>query len=348
MAAFLEKSTGTSTNANGEVTITAIIDGQSKTITEASLRRHLKLEDHDGITSIPNSEIFEQLALMGYQSDSDKLTFQKGVFLPQWRYPVPSLNTKVFSNTRRVTKGYTGEEIRLFPSMITSPTPESSPTPSRITSSPLLSSEPSIEPTIEPQPSPDAEYHVPTPNESPLHVVYSHGSAKGSLKLNELTTLVTKLSERIRVLEDDLKKTKQTYNSAFTKLILRIKKLEFKGRKLSEIDEDPNTYFAQDDEVVHDQDTAEEGQLEDSIAGITVSTAPISFSTTRESYSIADRIYGRRSKEARKDKGKGIMTEPEPKKKSKKLLEQERLGLDEAIRLQKEVDEEEKSTSSKR
>ncbi|GJY93900.1 hypothetical protein Tco_0509682 [Tanacetum coccineum] len=33
-----------------------------------------------------------------------------------------------------------------------------------------------------------------------------------------------------------------------------------KGR----IDEDPNTYFAQDDEVVHDQDTAEEGQPEDS------------------------------------------------------------------------------------
>ncbi|GJW25250.1 putative ribonuclease H-like domain-containing protein [Tanacetum coccineum] len=39
----------------------ATIDGHSKTITEASLRRHLKLDDHDGITSIPNSEIFEQL-----------------------------------------------------------------------------------------------------------------------------------------------------------------------------------------------------------------------------------------------------------------------------------------------
>ncbi|GJY52245.1 hypothetical protein Tco_0443092 [Tanacetum coccineum] len=74
MAAFLEKST---------VTITAIIDGQSKTITKASLRRHLKLKDLDGITSIPNSEIFEQLALIGYQPDSDKLTFQKGVFSPQ-------------------------------------------------------------------------------------------------------------------------------------------------------------------------------------------------------------------------------------------------------------------------
>ncbi|GJU35623.1 hypothetical protein Tco_1183977, partial [Tanacetum coccineum] len=60
---------------NGEVQITATIDGHSKTITEASLRIHLKLEDHDGITSIPNSEIFEQLALMGYHTDSDKFTF---------------------------------------------------------------------------------------------------------------------------------------------------------------------------------------------------------------------------------------------------------------------------------
>ncbi|GJS21731.1 hypothetical protein Tco_0450363 [Tanacetum coccineum] len=50
---------------DGEVEITTTIDGQLKTITEASLRRHLKLEDADGISSLPNSEIFEQLALMG-------------------------------------------------------------------------------------------------------------------------------------------------------------------------------------------------------------------------------------------------------------------------------------------
>ncbi|GKE56741.1 hypothetical protein Tco_1495926, partial [Tanacetum coccineum] len=36
-----------------------------KTITEASLRRHLKLEDNGGVTTLTNSEIFEQLALMG-------------------------------------------------------------------------------------------------------------------------------------------------------------------------------------------------------------------------------------------------------------------------------------------
>ncbi|GKA98917.1 hypothetical protein Tco_0826854 [Tanacetum coccineum] len=37
------------------------------------------------------------------------------------------------------------------------------------------------------------------------------------------------------------------------------------------------------------------------------------------------------------------MTEPEPEKKSKKPLEQERLGLEEAIRLQEQVDEEERA-----
>ncbi|GKC58295.1 hypothetical protein Tco_1085893, partial [Tanacetum coccineum] len=55
-----------STNAHGQVELTASIDGQEKTITEASLRRHLKLEDNNGVTSLPNSEIFEQLALMRY------------------------------------------------------------------------------------------------------------------------------------------------------------------------------------------------------------------------------------------------------------------------------------------
>ncbi|GJU69382.1 putative ribonuclease H-like domain-containing protein [Tanacetum coccineum] len=70
-----------STNVNGEVELTASIDGQVKTITEVSLRRHLKLEDNGGITSLPNTEIFEQLALMGYTTDSDKLTFQKELLI---------------------------------------------------------------------------------------------------------------------------------------------------------------------------------------------------------------------------------------------------------------------------
>ncbi|GJR86022.1 hypothetical protein Tco_0210033 [Tanacetum coccineum] len=40
-------------------------DGQIIAITEASVRRHLQLVDADGISSLPNTEIFEQLTLMG-------------------------------------------------------------------------------------------------------------------------------------------------------------------------------------------------------------------------------------------------------------------------------------------
>ncbi|GJX77365.1 hypothetical protein Tco_0324176 [Tanacetum coccineum] len=85
------RSAEVTTVENGEVKITATIDGHSMTITEGSLRRHLKLDDQDGISSIPNSEIFEQLALMGYHTDSDKLTFQKGAFSPQWRFLIHSI-----------------------------------------------------------------------------------------------------------------------------------------------------------------------------------------------------------------------------------------------------------------
>ncbi|GJR73922.1 putative ribonuclease H-like domain-containing protein [Tanacetum coccineum] len=68
---------------NGEIELIATVNGQEKSITEASVRRHLKLADANGISTLPTTEIFEQLALMGYVTDSDKLTFQKIHFSPQ-------------------------------------------------------------------------------------------------------------------------------------------------------------------------------------------------------------------------------------------------------------------------
>ncbi|GKA81605.1 hypothetical protein Tco_0788297 [Tanacetum coccineum] len=291
------------------VELTAIIDGQEKTITEASLRRHLKLEDNGGVTTLPNSEIFEQLALMGYATDSDKLTFQKGNFSPQWRffihtilhclspkktaweqfssniataiiclattrtfnfskfifdamvknldnphkflmyprfiqiclnkqrrllqphtrtYSTPVLTQKVFSNMKRVTKGYSGEDIPLFASMITA----SETSPSRITSSPSLSPQhtPFTAPSTS-QPSnihttPVTEEAASMPHESPLQSVHSLGRDEGSLSLHELTVLCTNLSNKVTSLEAELAQTKQTYGTALTKLIKKVKKLE--------------------------------------------------------------------------------------------------------------------------
>ncbi|GKA73584.1 hypothetical protein Tco_0779886 [Tanacetum coccineum] len=50
---------------NGEMEITATIDGKIKIVTEASIRRYLRLEDSDGISNLPTTKFFEQLALMG-------------------------------------------------------------------------------------------------------------------------------------------------------------------------------------------------------------------------------------------------------------------------------------------
>ncbi|GKD83543.1 hypothetical protein Tco_1350382, partial [Tanacetum coccineum] len=54
-----------STTKDGVHAITATIDGRDKIITEASIIRHLKLQDSEGLTSLPNAEIFEQLTRMG-------------------------------------------------------------------------------------------------------------------------------------------------------------------------------------------------------------------------------------------------------------------------------------------
>ncbi|GJY11265.1 hypothetical protein Tco_0379450 [Tanacetum coccineum] len=279
-----------STTANGEVELTARIDGQEKTITEASLRRHLKLEDNDGITTLPNTEIFEQLALIGYVTDSDKLTFQK-------------------------------EE-------------------------PALMS-----------------------HESSLQSVHSLGRDEGSLSLNELTVLCTTLSKKVEHLQNDLKQTKLTYGAAYTKLILRVKKLEKQvktskarrrvrlvlsededaaedsskqGRKISEIDRDPTISLILLDveeptELVEDQGSGEKGEKEVSTVGEELSTVIPEVSTA-----AANLVYIRRSAEKRKDKGKIIMTELEPEQTTIKLkLRQERAGLEAAIRLQEQLNEEE-------
>ncbi|GJW77873.1 putative ribonuclease H-like domain-containing protein [Tanacetum coccineum] len=291
MVAYLEKSEGSegfhqiidfltashiSTLENGDMEITATIDGKVKVVSEASIRRHLKLEDSDGISTLATLEIFEQLALMGDE---------------------------------------------------------------------------------------------------------------GSMTLNELTVLYTTLSKKVETLESDLKQTNLTYGVAYTKLIMKVKKLEHKvksskarrrvrlvvsededelevsskqGRKISLIDEDEVITLVQmsvQTQGRHEHDfegsdfkfiapeedyTAEPdistANVPVSIIGAEVSTASPEVKTAAESL-----VYIRRSAAKRKDKGKAIMKEAEPvQKKTKLQLEQERLGMEEALRLQEQLDEKER------
>nr|GEV53185.1 hypothetical protein [Tanacetum cinerariifolium] len=74
-----------------EIHILATVDGIQRTVYESSLRRNLKLRDEDGIVSIPDTELFENLTLMGKFSQNQKLTFQKGKFSHQWKYLIHTI-----------------------------------------------------------------------------------------------------------------------------------------------------------------------------------------------------------------------------------------------------------------
>ncbi|GJW32780.1 hypothetical protein Tco_0052812, partial [Tanacetum coccineum] len=130
------------------------------------------------------------------------------------------------------------------------------------------------------------------------------------------------------------------------------------GRKLSdaEVQEKASTnteLFIQEvtpTKVIQDQEGSEKGSDEVSTAGAKkgtaseevpiVSTAEVSLSTAGGTVTYTRRSAEKRS---RQDKGKAIMIESEPKKKSKKELEQERLSFAEAIRLEEQMNEEQRA-----
>ncbi|GJW36478.1 hypothetical protein Tco_0059398 [Tanacetum coccineum] len=302
--------------------ISATIDGHEKLITEASLRRHLKLEDAEGISSLSNEEIFEQLAHMG----SKKIAWDQ--FSNNIATAIICLATSRRFNFSKF----------IFEAMVK--------------------------------------------NMDSPHKFLLYPSDEGSMQQHDLTVLVNKLNDRIDGLEKDLQQTKKTYSTALTKLVLRVKKLEYKlksgkarrkakivlsddeeiaedsskqGRKISQIDEDPTISLVQDEgiswipqeeevhekpsdetevivqeetptEIIEEHGSGEKGEMEIS----TASPPKVTKVSTAEAH-----VYTRRSA---KDKGKAIMEEPATPKKVKKRT-QVQLSMDEELARKMEEEE---------
>nr|GEU73222.1 hypothetical protein [Tanacetum cinerariifolium] len=145
--------------ADNDVTrLQALVDKKKVVITEAAIREVLQLDDAEGVDCLPNKEIIVELAHMGYEKPSTKLTFYKAFFSIQWKffihtilqslnssskfymyprfiqllirnqigdlsthttkYTSPALTQKVFATMRRVGKGFSGVETPLFEGMI--------------------------------------------------------------------------------------------------------------------------------------------------------------------------------------------------------------------------------------
>ncbi|GKA84470.1 hypothetical protein Tco_0806065 [Tanacetum coccineum] len=76
---------------NEEVQLQALVDGKKIIVTEASVRRDLQLNDEEGTDCLPNATIFEELTRMGYEKLSQKLTFYKAFFSPQWKFLIHTI-----------------------------------------------------------------------------------------------------------------------------------------------------------------------------------------------------------------------------------------------------------------
>ncbi|GJS06294.1 putative ribonuclease H-like domain-containing protein [Tanacetum coccineum] len=76
---------------NDEKQIHATVDSKGVLVIEASIRSSLLLIDADAIACLTNEAIFQNLALMRYEGELNKLTFQKALFSPQRKYLIDTI-----------------------------------------------------------------------------------------------------------------------------------------------------------------------------------------------------------------------------------------------------------------
>nr|GFA49925.1 hypothetical protein [Tanacetum cinerariifolium] len=76
---------------NDDVRLQVLIDGKKVVVNEASIRYDLKLNDAKGTSCLSNAIIFKELARMGYEKPSEKLTFYKAFFSPQWKFLIHNI-----------------------------------------------------------------------------------------------------------------------------------------------------------------------------------------------------------------------------------------------------------------
>nr|GFA22967.1 hypothetical protein [Tanacetum cinerariifolium] len=122
---------------NDVIMLQALVDMKQVVVTEAAIREALRLDDVEGVDCLPNEEIFAEFARMGYERPSTKLTFYKVLFSSQWKFLIHTIllsmsakrtswnefssamvSAKVFSNMRRVGKGFSGFDTPLFEGML--------------------------------------------------------------------------------------------------------------------------------------------------------------------------------------------------------------------------------------
>nr|GEW01522.1 putative ribonuclease H-like domain-containing protein [Tanacetum cinerariifolium] len=76
---------------NDVTRLQALVDKKKVVVTKAAIRVVLCLDDAEGVDCLPNEEIFIELARIGYEKPSTKLTFHKAFFSSQWKFRIHTI-----------------------------------------------------------------------------------------------------------------------------------------------------------------------------------------------------------------------------------------------------------------
>nr|GEW47044.1 hypothetical protein [Tanacetum cinerariifolium] len=76
---------------NDVTRLQALVDKKKVVVTEAAIREVFPLANAEGVDCLPNKEIFAELACMGYEKPSTKLTFYKAFFSSQWKFLIHTI-----------------------------------------------------------------------------------------------------------------------------------------------------------------------------------------------------------------------------------------------------------------
>ncbi|GJV68992.1 hypothetical protein Tco_1484501 [Tanacetum coccineum] len=253
-ASYIEQfwNTATSKTANSVKQIHAIVDGKAVVISESSVRSDLLFNNENGIDCLTNDEIFETLALMGYEQLSIKLTFQKANTPISFYISKKTKKTQKHRRAKKVTElpqtsvpldhgadeAVHTEGVTEWKGLSLSQAPRNHGGAPAQTRFEKVLERPNEPPILEGHKSGSVEGsmkhtfeltdNVPnTPHDSPLSGGYTPGSDEGRMELiQELMETCTSLTKRVLA----LKEAKTTQDRVITRLKLKVKRLEKKRK----------------------------------------------------------------------------------------------------------------------
>nr|GEU76851.1 hypothetical protein [Tanacetum cinerariifolium] len=278
---------------------------------EDSIQQALQLDDNDNVDCLPNKEIFAELARIGYEKPSTKLTFYKAFFSTQWKFLIYII-LQCMSAKRTAWNEFSSS----IASADVEDAAEDEDDVNAVSTEPTLTS-----PTPATPPPPPQQEHIPSP---PPQQQPSYNAKISMTLLNTLLETWGKITE----LDADEDVTLEEVDAEVTKDANVYGRLEETQANVYHLDlEHANKVLS-----MQKTDEAEPAEVEEVIEVVTAAKLMTKVVTTATTTIIAT-LVPKASEVKSKDKGKRILAE-EPKP----LKRQAQIEQDEAFARELEVE----------